>query len=115
MGYTNYWQQPIDFSDNQWKQIKQEVQYVSKIAGNEITGVEYTDDYIMFNGGKGGSCETFYLEKNKDRKPQYVGQDVNFNFCKTREMKYDIYVWHMLVFIAGMINDTNKFSISRDR
>jgi len=112
MGYTNYWHQKINFTDDQWKQIKHEADYIDGIADTNLVDVEITDDHIIFNGNPG--CETFVLEKNLQKEPEYEGQDLTFYFCKTRAMTYDIYVWHMLVFVAGMINDTNKFSISRD-
>lgn len=105
MGYTNYWQQPTDFNDKQWSLITKEFEYITDIAGDKIQDTECDDKVIMFNGGKGGSCETFYLEKNKDRKPQYEGQDTDFNFCKTRGMEYDIYVWHMLTFCQMVKED----------
>lgn len=110
MGYTNYWHQYINFTDQQWNQIKNEVNYVIQYLPS---GIEYqvTDEHILIEGG----CETFVLEKNLPTEPEYAGQDINFFFCKTREMPYDLHVWHMLVFCAGMINDTDKFSISRDR
>ena len=41
----------------------------------------------------------------KVRKPQYEGQDTDFNFCKTRGMEYDIYVWHMLTFCQMVKED----------
>ena len=112
MGYTNYWHQHINFTDDQWKQIKQEADYIDGIADTNLKDIEITNDHILMNGNPG--CETFVLEKNMPTEKQYESQDLSFNFCKTRAMTYDIYVWHMLVFVAGMINDTDKFSISRD-
>ena len=112
MGYTNYWHQHIDFTDDQWKQIKGEAYYIDGIAGRNLQSIEITKHEIIMNGNPG--CETFVLNKNRPTEKQYDSQDLSFNFCKTRAMTYDIYVWHMLVFVAGMINDTDKFSISRD-
>ena len=105
MGYTNYWQQPTDFNDKQWSLITKEFEYITDIAGDRIQDTECDDKVIMFSGGRGGSCETFYLEKNKDRNPKYKGQDTDFNFCKTRGMEYDIYVWHMLTFCQMIKQD----------
>lgn len=112
MGYTNYWHQHINFTEDQWKQIKSEAYYIDGIAGRNLQSIEITKHEIIMNGNPG--CETFVLNKNRPTEKQYDSQDLSFNFCKTRAMTYDIYVWHMLVFVAGMINDTNKFSISRD-
>jgi len=114
MGYTNYWHQNIDFNDTQWKTLQEEVEYMQEIS-NGIIDVLTNDDAneIAFNGKQ--NCETFVLNRYKPTVKEYEQQDLTFNFCKTRELPYDIYVWHLLVFCAGMINNTDKFSISRDR
>lgn len=114
MGYTNYWHQNMDFNDTQWKILQEEVEYMQEIS-NGIIDVLTNDDAneIAFNGNP--TCETFILTRYKPDTPEYEGQDLTFNCCKTRELPYDIYVWHLLVFCVGMINDVNKFSISRDR
>ena len=31
MGYTNYWHQHNDFTDDQWKEIKEEYEYVKEV------------------------------------------------------------------------------------
>ena len=28
MGYTNYWTQPTDFTDNEWSKVKMEADYI---------------------------------------------------------------------------------------
>ena len=114
MGYTNYWHQDMDFTDKQWKALQEEVKYMEEISNNTIDVLENDDNEIAINGVN-QNCETFVLLKNKPTKKEYEQQDLTFNFCKTRELPYDIYVWHLLVFCAGMINNTDKFSISRDR
>jgi len=115
MGYTNYWDQSTNFTDKEWKQIKDEFNYVRYIAGDKIDVTADNDKNIVFNGIPG--CETFKLNKIIPTKQEYAGQDLKFNFCKTRELPYDIYVWHMLVFIMGLkrTNEKKDFKISRDR
>ena len=112
MGYTNYWHQDMDFTDKQWKDVQEEVKYMQEISDGNIHVLANSDKEIAFNGYK--NCETFILTKNKPTVQEYKDQDLTFNCCKTRELPYDIYVWHLLVFCAGMVNDVNKFSISRD-
>tara|TARA_B100001939_G_C16627008_1_gene481778 strand:+ start:19 stop:357 length:339 start_codon:yes stop_codon:yes gene_type:complete len=112
MGYTNYWHQHEDFTNRQWRYIKAEAEYMKEI-GNNVIELECDDDHIIINGTP--NCETFVLSKRIPTKKDYEQQDLTFNFCKTRRLPYDIYVWHLLVFCAGMINDTDVFSISRDR
>ena len=113
MGYTNYWHQDMDFSEKQWKTLQEEVKYMQEISNGIIDVLANDDNEIAFNGYPG--CETFVLNRYKPDTPDYEGQDLTFNYCKTRGLPYDIYVWHVLVFCAGMINNTDKFSISRDR
>ena len=113
MGYTNYWHQDMDFTDKEWKAVQQEVEYMQEIGDSTISVIQNDDKEIAINGQS--NCETFVLTRYKPDTPEYEGQDLTFNCCKTRELPYDIYVWHLLVFCAGMINDVNKFSISRDR
>ena len=114
MGYTNYWHQDMDFNEKQWKTLQKEVKYMQEISNSTIDVLANDDNEIAINGVN-QNCETFVLNRYKPDTPDYEGQDLTFNCCKTRELPYDIYVWHLLVFCAGMINNTDKFSISRDR
>ena len=113
MGYTNYWHQYNDFTDTEWKQIKDEFEYIKETIGTIIVD-ESTDDIIKFNGIGNNGHEDFYL--NRDAKTPfdktYSGQDVSFNFCKTNGKPYDICVWHLLTFINRICPN---FAISRDR
>ena len=113
MGYTNYWHQDMDFTDKEWKAVQQEVEYMQEIGDSTIAVIRNDDNEIAINGNP--TCETFVLTGYKPDTLEYEGQDLTFNCCKTRELPYDIYVWHLLIFCVGMINDVNKFSISRDR
>jgi len=113
MGYTNYWHQDMDFTDKEWKAVQQEVEYMQEIGDSIISVIRNDDNEIAINGNP--TCETFVLTRYKPDTPEYEGQDLTFNCCKTRELPYDIYVWHLLVFCAGIINNTDKFSVSRDR
>ena len=99
-------------NNGEWKEIQSEVQYIKEM-GENVIDVHSEDKEIIINGKPG--CETFVLNKNKPTVKEYEQQDLTFNCCKTRELPYDIYVWHLLVFCTGMINNTDKFSISRDR
>ena len=113
MGYTNYWHQDMNFTDKQWKDVQEEVKYMQEIGDSTISVIRNDNKEIAINGNP--TCETFVLVKNKPTVQEYENQDLTFHCCKTREFPYDIYVWHLLVFCAGMVNDVNKFSISRDR
>ena len=115
MGYTNYWHQYRDFTDQEWNQIKNEMTYIKDIQYKTLDKITITNEHISFNGKRPFSCETFFLNKTTYKDKLYEDQDLSFHFCKTREFPYDIFVWHMLIFCAGMINDKDKFNISRDR
>jgi hypothetical protein len=113
MGYTNYWECETDFTDEEWKAVCEEAQYIKDIDqsyqenmfrtldGVDIIHTDFTDE-ISFNGDGNNSCETFYLNKKA----------TGFSFCKTREMPYDIYVWHLLTFCQMIKKD---FHARRDR
>ena len=113
MGYTNYWHQYNDFTDTEWKQIKDEFEYIKETIGDIIVD-ESTDNIIKFNGIGDNGHEDFYLNRDA-RTPfdkSYEGQDVSFDFCKTNGKPYDIVVWHLLTFINRICPN---FAISRDR
>lgn len=110
MGYTNYWSQPTDFTDKEWTLVQKEFDYIREIAGDKIDA-QLVHDAIVFDGGKGGNCETFVLEKEAQKVEEYKGQDLAFHFCKTRGMEYDIYVWHLLTFCQMIKKD---FTCRRD-
>ena len=65
MGYTNYWHKYNDFTDTEWKQIKEEFSYIKTVVGHLIED-QSTEDIIKFNGvGDNGHDFTtdFYLNR----------------------------------------------------
>ena len=119
MGYTNYWYQYRDFTDSEWVEI---VDYFNTLMEKEEyrklvgwTSMSTERDEISFNGGEGGTCETFVLNKHEP-KPRYEGDKTYFNFCKTRGLPYDKVVWKMLKFVKLIVLDPTKadFIISND-
>ena len=128
MGYTNYWYQYRDFTDSEWMEIvdyfntlmeKEEYRKLVDLGSvnkNEpIQQAKYEDKEIYFDGGEGGSCETFVLNKHEP-KPRYERDKTYFNFCKTRGLPYDKVVWKLLKFIKLIVLDPTKadFIISND-
>ena len=139
MGYTNYWYQKRAFTDAEWSEIKD---YLSRIYAEHHNIISLSssynaeqfenkasetlqrcieilssndDDVIQFNGQGSQSCENFTLHKNI-REPRYEDENVEFNFCKTRQHPYDEVVWKLLKFIKFVVLDPNdkSFSISND-
>jgi len=113
MGYTNYWECETDFTDDEWKAVCEEAQYMKEIDSayqeNMFRTLDSVDilkgkviNEICFNGYGDSGCETFYLTKKA----------TDFSFCKTRDMPYDIYVWHLLTFCQMIKKD---FHARRDR
>ena len=120
MGYTNYWNQPTDFTDEEWDAVVREFKYVCDMGEDFIDEVTISNikdggvtDAISFNAL---NCETFYICKAVSG-PLYFNysaeDNTSFwtNFCKTNARTIDIYVWHMLTFCQMIKED---FTCSRD-
>ena len=106
MGYTNYWKQPTDFTDEEWDAVVREFKYVCDMGEDYIERVEVRGstkdvmiDYISLDCV---GCETFYINKRAED---------SASFCKTSARIVDIYIWHMLTFCQMIKED---FTCSRD-
>ena len=119
MGYTNYWYQTRAFTDKEWYEIKTYIlfrhnSFTLDDLDKEIKISILDDNIIQFNGKNAKlSCEDFTLYKNV-REPLYKDDKVEFNFCKTRQLPYDMMVWKLLRFIKFVVlsprDDTFKIS-----
>lgn len=119
MGYTNYWYQTRAFTDKEWYEIKTYLLFRHNSfelddLDKEIKISILDDNIIQFNGKNDRlSCEDFTLYKNI-REPLYKDDNVEFNFCKTRQLPYDEMVWKLLRFIKFVVlsprDDTFKIS-----
>ena len=65
MGYTNYWTKKRAFTDDEWKKIKDEYEWLKEMGEEIIVDQSENEDEIMFNGMaiKGLDHETFYINK----------------------------------------------------
>ena len=121
MGYTNYWYQTRAFTDKEWYEIKTYLLFRHNSfelddLDKEIKISVLDDNIIQFNGKNDRlSCEDFTLYKNI-REPFYKDDKVEFNFCKTRQLPYDMMVWKLLKFIKFVVLDPKdlSFQISND-
>ena len=121
MGYTNYWYQTRAFTDKEWYEIKtyllfRHTSFELDDLDKEIKISILDDEVIQFNGKNDRlSCEDFTLHKNI-REPYYKDDKVEFNFCKTRQLPYDMMVWKLLKFINFVVLDpwNKQFKISND-
>ena len=114
MGYTNYWTVEKEFTEQEWKTIRKEYDYIKENFDEVIIEDQSkNEDEIVFNGLRkdDNDHETFVLSK-VFRDPWYRGDNIKFNFCKTARKPYDLAVWHMLTF-AKMVAP-NSIKISRD-
>ena len=121
MGYTNYWYQTRAFTDKEWYEIKTYLlfrhnSFTLDDLDKEIKISILDDNIIQFNGKNAKlSCEDFTLYKNI-REPLYKDDKIEFNFCKTRQLPYDMMVWKLLKFIKFVVLDPKDqtFKISND-
>ena len=121
MGYTNYWYQTRAFTDKEWYEIKTYLLFRHNSfelddLDKEIKISILDDNIIQFNGKNDRlSCEDFTLHKNI-REPYYKDDKLEFNFCKTRQLPYDMMVWKLLKFINFVVLDpwNKQFKISND-
>ena len=49
MGYTNYWEQTKAFTDQEWKTVKDEYNYIKEVCSNIITDESKSSNEIIFN------------------------------------------------------------------
>ena len=111
MGYTHYFQQKKEISDDAWSNICKDTKVIisglkkskikltsnhpSKVMVDEVAG------YINFNGVGDEEYETFAISK---------GFDSQFNFCKTAQNPYDLAVTATLMIVEH--HAPNHFAIS---
>jgi len=131
MGYTHYWRQNCDFTDEQWSYAREffhnllillpGAENTSSDAYDEVpelfnwdgTGEpEFTDEYVSFNGNQELDLDHETFRVNKVYVPNKYNSDSSpFDFCKTARKPYDVAVCAMML----MFNDLNgKFAISSD-
>jgi len=112
MGYTNYWTQPTDFTKDEWSAVMNEAKYIKSSLSQCNVGV-FKDEIVINGTTADKTCETLVLPKKAltEADRRYEQQKLDFHFCKTRELPYDLAVWHLLTF-CQMIK--KNFKCSRD-
>jgi hypothetical protein len=108
MGYTHYFPQQRDFTDNEWDKTRRAMSQIHHHAAfkynvvlkgwNGTSLVECNDKTIAFNGDAktGDDHETFRIHKE---------HNPDFNFCKTAYKPYDLVVCALLAFINHIAPD----------
>jgi len=109
-GYTHYWNQKRDFTDQEWKKIllraksiikKATEQGIALASGDGNGKPELTPEYISLNGAGDESYESFSLGKKLHDE---------FNFTKTNERPYDPVVVSLLAMIKKVAKDAVDIS-----
>ena len=111
--YTNYWNQPTDFTDEEWDAVVKEFKYVCDM------GEDYIHEVTVSKEQSPSISFTFNVKENYDTptdcKSFYIGKRAYggiIDYCETDARTVDIYVWHMLTFCQMIKED---FTCSRDR
>lgn len=123
MGYTHYWTQYADFSDEEWATATDQVKKILADFGEELAGWDgigsprINDTCISFNGRRANSCETFKITKRmKDIQRSWLDPLKTptkvFNFCKTRRLPYDEAVVRVLAVFKNVGKD--KLELASD-
>ena len=105
MGYTNYWTNKRSFTDDEWKKVKDEYEWLKEMGEGIIIDQTKLTSEIVFNGNPKDEQdhETFYINKAN----VYDG----FSFCKTARKPYDALVNMTLELATEMLDG---FSYSSD-
>jgi len=120
MGYTHYWYQSRDLTDDEWQTICQKSQelfesnktLVANGMGDKGISPEINDDEISFNGIGDDSHETCFVTKNKTFNDWEDKKGESFSFCKTAHKPYDKVVVQFLKMIRDVTG--NAFRLSSD-
>jgi hypothetical protein len=108
MGYTHYWNQTRDFTDDEWGTICARAEnvideYEDILCYEEDEPKrkpEVSKTCVRFNGKGEDGHETFYLpRKQEPRSPWHTSpeEEGTFHFCKTAYKPYDAAVVAVLI------------------
>ena len=125
MGYTHYWHQKRDLTNDEWSILTTKVREIldattvaleSDILSNG-TSYQVTDDIIEFNGFDDEAHETFIINRLKRERSEWTdveqyNRDGAFDCCKTAQKPYDEVVLAILLVIRDTLGEA--FSVSSD-
>ena len=109
MGYTHYFTQTRDYTDDEWPQVLEDIGQIIAYAENEQNVAirnwdgkdkpELTGDYINFNGAGDDSCENFIVERIR-QECEFSG--LGSHFCKTNRKPYDLVITAVLCYLESV-------------
>lgn len=121
MGYTHYWAQTRNFTNEEWfdvvtdfNEILKYVQHTIGIPlangmGDAGSAPVFDIDHITFNGVGEESHETFNI--NRKRRKEWEGGIIEHDFCKTARKGYDLAVTACLCYVSSV---TQNYHVSSD-
>lgn len=122
MGYTHYWERPIELDQNKYSLFSKDVRKIFEASREKgiwlSDGLDKKpepladDENIWFNGRGDNSHETFHLPRiftpQEWMKPSKTG--LYFGFCKTSRKPYDLTVMAVLVSFKHSFNEVKVTS-----
>lgn len=134
MGYTHYWKRYRSHDENKWQQFtedtKQLIHLIIKVpfflenkillsGGGGATQPVVNNNEVILNGKYPDACEDFVIRKNSHLPHQsikkfFVGDAVDFSFCKTRWLPYDAVVVAVLCLYKHHFGDAVEISSDGD-
>ncbi len=116
MGYTHYFDQQRDFTDDEWEHIGRLFKMILdearkthtielQLEYNDPAPIQVDDTSIRFNGVEDDGHETFYIQKEHMKE---------YNFCKTARKPYDLAVCLMLIIANEHANGALKIGTDGD-
>jgi hypothetical protein len=98
MGYTHYFTQPADFTEDQWTALKKDIDSIMTNAYFIPTELTMDETVICLNGVGADSHETLVIYRNVNRD--------GWDFCKTARKPYDDIVTAILLRLVYSYNYT---------
>lgn len=106
MGYTHYWSLSRDLTDDETAALIADVRVIVAASGVPVAGWDgrgdptYGEDsYGLFVVALNGGCETFRLSTHK-----------GWDFCKTRQLPYDVVVTASLIAAKDRLGSAIRLS-----
>lgn len=125
MGYTHYWRQKRDFTDDEWRSICDRAEVVLE-EHEDIVCYEEDEPHrkpevsqtcVRFNGKDEAGHETFYLPRKREPRPAWDDSpedEGTFHFCKTAYKPYDAAVVEVLIEVRDVAPDAITLSSDGD-
>jgi hypothetical protein len=115
VGYTHYWTQNRNFTQDEWQAVRDDIGAIVNYAqhdcgipladceGSPKTSPLLDSDVIMFNGLGDDAHESFIIRRVIPTAPRYNGdKHPEWDFCKTARKPYDDVVTACLCYLGSV-------------